>query len=242
MSVNQDRCNTGQCQYWRTTMGHKLHFEVLCWEMGGTSSGLGVAGSTVPHSGISSGGQQMASSPKLAICPSWITSLTHICHPPAPSFSKWATERNCVWFVSVGAKHQNGWWHQLHREDTASGQWWKGCQSALLGCPAVSVCKGRVNISHQKFWILSQLQLQRSRDCFRLRAAGSGQSFKNPVSVDHKDACLLIPQWPDPEGLAHYKSRHLRCPLPTSPAWLLLAARPIPHALVLLGVSSPCSS
>lgn len=47
--------------------------------------GAGVAGSPVPRHGISSGGQQMASSPKLAICPSWITSLTRICHPPAPS-------------------------------------------------------------------------------------------------------------------------------------------------------------
>lgn len=47
--------------------------------------GAGVAGSPVPRHGISSGGQQMASSPKLAICPSWITSLTRICHPPVPS-------------------------------------------------------------------------------------------------------------------------------------------------------------
>lgn len=114
--------------------------------------GAGVAGSPVPHHGISSGGQQMASSPKLAICPSWITSLTRICHPPVPSGKAFPNElqRKCLWFVSVGAKNQHEGWYQLHRVDTASGHWWKRYESPLLVNPAVAVCnEGKVNISNQ---------------------------------------------------------------------------------------------
>lgn len=49
-------------------------------------------GSPVPCREISSGGQQMAGSPKLAICPFWITSPTRICHPPALSRKAFSNE------------------------------------------------------------------------------------------------------------------------------------------------------
>lgn len=116
--MNQDRCNTGQSQYWCHAIGHKLHFDGLCW--GGGQGQLGIErgkeggrvavlpGRPVPRAaGLALVANRWPAVLSLQfVLPGSPASLVSVVHQLRvwKSFSKWATARNCAWFVSAGAK------------------------------------------------------------------------------------------------------------------------------------------
>lgn len=119
----------------------------------------------------------MAGSPKLDIRPSWITSLTRICCPPTQSGKTFPNEQ------------QKGTVHNVHllglSASMSDGTSYTGRTLLSLmmegpeGSSTVFPCNdGRANILHQ-----SSAFYHHFKQMSRADAAGSGQSFKNEVSL-----------------------------------------------------------